>query len=98
MISLIRWKEFGDENAPSIKTAINDAPYPEKKRIIEYLKRGKVTATAPGVGVDAISGKTVDNHLFLQTDGEYSWANMLAYYVDVYNVRLPQDFVNKAMR
>ena len=31
------------------------------------------------------------------TDGEYIWKNDLPYYVDKYNIKLPQSFIEKVI-
>ena len=42
MISLIMYDEFGPGmGLPSMRENFADAPYPEKERIIQYLKQTK---------------------------------------------------------
>ena len=92
MISLINYKEFGAEAAPSIKEYFEKNPYKNKRMIIDYLKNGSVTAVSPGFQTDYISGKPIKATTTLMDDGVYSWSSTLIYYVEKYNMRLPQEF------
>ena len=94
---LLAYKEFGDPEAPSLKDSFCLEPYENQKDIIEYLKRGKITLTATGHGTDAFTGDIVPQGLTLMTDSEYSWSNMLIYYIEKYNFKPPQEFIDKVM-
>ena len=61
------------------------------------MKRGKITLTATGHGTDAFTGDIVPQGLTLMTDSEYSWSNMLIYYIEKYNFKPPQEFIDKVM-
>ena len=98
MISLNEWREFGFENKPSIKTAFQEKPYAGKNRVVRYLRKGRVIVPAAGVGRDVMTGKVVMPVKELRTDGEYCWNSMLEYYVMVYNMRLPAEFEQKAVK
>ena len=96
--SLLEWREFGMQSAPSIRTAFETGPYPGMDKIITYLENGRVCLTAAGVGVDAITGKQVMGFRQILTDGEYGWSSMLPYYIREYNMRLPKAFEDKVLR
>jgi hypothetical protein len=72
--------------------------FPHKKEIVDYLYNGGVSvAAAPSIPKDILTGETI--HLpgiseQIMSDGDYSWNNQLAYYVDKYNTRLPVSFEN----
>ena len=95
--SLLKWKEFGDSDAPSITSGFSDIPDPNKDAIVKYLKNGNTILVSTGVGIDVFINEIVDNHYYLMTDGEYTWNNMIAYYVEKYNLKMPDDFINKVL-
>jgi len=91
------WKEFNQDAEKSMKDDFKAAPSPFYREIITYLKNGKVTLVAPSCAVDVISGERIDRTNCIMTDGEYTWSNMLIYYIQKYNLELPGEFVNKIM-
>ena len=95
--SLLRWKEFGEKDAPSIKTMFQAHPYPGMDAICDYLKKGSVGPIAVKAGMDVFTGEIISRTYAIQSDGEYAWSSMLPYYVKTYNMRLPKDFENKVL-
>ncbi len=75
----------------------NASPYPEKSLIIDYLHRGKIDIAASGSAEDAFTGETIKGSYVGLNDGTYHWWSTTAYYVDRYNLRLPQEFVQHAI-
>ena len=53
---------------------------------------------APGRALDVISGEKIDRTLCMYNDGEYAWRSDIIYYVEKYNMRLEEDFVNKVLK
>lgn len=94
---LLNWKEFGVLSAPSITTAFEKQPYAGIDKIVQYLEHGTAHLSAPGGGIDAVTGKQVAHIREIRNDGEYAWSSMLPYYVKHYNMRLPAAFENKVM-
>ena len=94
---LLDYLEFGSDNAPSIKDYFEKNPYKGQKAIAEYLRRGHAKLSAPGCSYAVISGAMISASLDILTDGEYSWDSSLAYYVDKYNMRLPEEFEEKVL-
>lgn len=92
MISLISYKEFGEEGAPSIMDFFEKEPYENKNVILDYLKKGEVHIVSPGYQVDCVSKKTIKKTTTLMNDGRYCWSSSLIYYVETYNLRLPKEF------
>ena len=96
--NLLLWKEFGNEHAPSIRTAFQETSYEGMSTIAEYLdKRGSVIICSPERNRDVITNELLGSTKALLTDGEYTWDNSLSYYVRRYNLRLPSDFENKVL-
>lgn len=96
-MDLLKWKEFGLESAPSIRTAFQDAPYDGIDKIVRYLETGTPHLVSAGVGVDAFTGEQVMGFRDIRNDGEYAWSSMLSYYVKKYNMRLPDTFEKKVL-
>ena len=93
MISLIQYDEFGKNmDLPSIKDSFNKGKYDGQSKIIDYLKKGKVTAVSMGKVFDVFTGKEIMHENKLMNDGMFSWTSALIYYVENYNLRLPEEF------
>ena len=97
--SLLAYREFanGSEEYPSITDSFSKEPYAGMEKIVSYLRNGKVTLCSPSTEVDVLTGEQIDSQKYLMTDGEYSWNNSLAYYVEKYNLRLPLEFEKKVL-
>lgn len=76
---------------------MSDTPLQNKSKILNHLKAGTVTAVAAGSAHDVLSGEVIDGELTLLTDGVYEWRSDILYYVDKYNVRLNDDFIQHVM-
>lgn len=93
MINLARYDEFGKNmGLPSIVELFSDVPYPNKGKIVDYLKSGKVSLIGVAPITDVVTGEKIAKELEIMEDGKYSWNNALIYYVERYNVRLPKEF------
>lgn len=95
MVSLSHYKEFGDLKAPSLKEYFSAEPYSGKNEVLRYLKNGKVVVATTSCGVDCVTGKQTNERKDILTDGEFTWSNMLIYYVKEYNMKLPKAFTQK---
>ncbi len=67
----------------------------DKKKVVEYLKSFGRQAICPRYAIDCLTGKTISDSFVVNDDGEYCWADFLIYHIEKYNIRLPQDFINK---
>lgn len=91
------WKEFNPNSEISMIDCFQDNDIFSKQKIIEYLNNGAVNLVSSHRGVDVITGQALDCSEKILTDGEYSWSNTLSHYVEKYNLKLPDDFVNKIL-
>ena len=99
MIYLGKYKEFNPSyNFPSIVESFSPEPYVGQKEIAHYLKHGSVDMVSLQVPKDVITGKTINMEKIGMNDGEYTWFNTLAYYVEKYNLRLPKEFEDKVLK
>ncbi len=97
MIRIGAYREnYKDDALPSIYDVMRDEPQAHKEILLTYLKKGKVTALAPGSLRDVVSGETL-YHPTCYTDGAYCWRSDLIHYVEKYNVALPDDFVRHVL-
>ena len=77
----------------SMKDHFSEDRYPNQDRIIDYLKNGITDCARIGVPRDVFTGETIRMEELGMNDGVYTWFNTLAYYVDRYNLVLPEKFV-----
>lgn len=91
------WKEFGADNNKSIKDDFQNKPYENQTCVADYLDKGVVSLMSLDYGRDLFTGEKITDNYYIATDGEYTWANTLSYYVRKYNLRLPRDFEEKAL-
>ena len=98
--TLLQYKEFGADTENSIKDHFLDEPYKQKEAVVFYLRNtGEIVCVACGRGTDAITGDPIPGgSKRIINDGEYSWNSDLVYYVEKYNMRLPREFEDKAVR
>ncbi|MFC4157924.1 hypothetical protein [Chitinimonas lacunae] len=95
LVGYFRELKHGLRDGPSLKEAVEKGNYAaEKTELLAYLKEGVLYAAAPGVGVDVLdsTGK-LSGVAHALTDGKWMWPADLAYYVEFYNVSLPEDFL-----
>lgn len=90
---LLRFKEFGVKDAPSISTLFAPEKYDHQQEITDYLKKGEISLVAPGLEIDEIKGEEIIPRITkaILTDGVYSWSSSLPYYIEKYNARLPRE-------
>ena len=82
------------ESLPKLADQIVDAPIEHKDEIISYLNGGKVGLASSAFSHDVFTGEQLRVREQTRHDGVYEWGEDLAYYVEKYNIRLPQDFVD----
>lgn len=83
---------------PSIIDYFDSDSYPGKDKIVRYLKKsGEVDMMSGAIRKDVITGDTISFTDVGRNDGEYSWWESLAYYVEHYNLRLPKSFEEKIL-
>ena len=95
MIILFKYEEFGPGMGyPSIRNHLMNEPYEEKEKIIEYMKKGHVHMVNGSRMKDVFTGEPIKGEMLFMDDGKYSWTSKLIYYVDKYNLELPEDFID----
>ena len=92
-----RFKEKYGGDYPSIYS-LTGYKYENKEKVLRYLTHANITAAAPGSAVDIISGEKIRGELLAYSDGEYEWTSTVPFYVERYNLKLPDEFIKKIMK
>lgn len=83
-------------DAPSLQ-ALRDRRRPgNKEALIAYLKAGVTLVFAPGFDRDVLDETRDAGSSSIATDGTYAWPRTLAYYLERYDVALPEEFERHA--
>ena len=64
----------------------------------DCLKNGNDDMVSLMASKDVITGEPIPMTMKGMNDGEFTWLNTLAYYVEKYNLRLPKEFEEKILR
>jgi hypothetical protein len=85
---------YGRKNGPSINDYFSDKNSDDEENIINYIKSGKVFIVSPGIVYDIFDkSKLIEGGPYILTDGEYVWFHELAYYIEQYHIKLPEEFI-----
>lgn len=77
---------------------IGETEQAEKENVLAYLRGGEQLMLVAGIARDALDPKhPIIGSPHILTDGAWAWSADVAYYVEKYNLRIPDEFV-KAMR
>lgn len=87
------FRELGaGADAPSIVDARGTRSPAHKAEVVAYLRAGTVHTFTMRISDDVFDPRATAGRASLVTDGVYAWPQLLAYYVDKYDVSLPADF------
>jgi len=81
-----------------LQTLTHTNPQEHEDNLITYLETGTGFVMSPGVVRDILDDKGPIGTGSILTDGEWAWADDLAWYVKTYHIRLPEEFVRHAMQ
>lgn len=97
MIVIGKIKEnYKDDNLPSIHDIINK-PIKDKKIVLDYLEKGKVTSVSPSISRDLINKNNIIKKLYMMNDGIYAWRSDTIYYFEKYDIELQEDFIQHVL-
>ncbi len=96
LVGFFRELPHGFTAAPSLLDAVNATAHEDEQRIARYLRTGTLICLTMGPGVDFLSPvrKLIDSPS-LMTDGVWVWSKDLAYYVETYHVRIPEELMDR---
>lgn len=98
MIYIGQYEEFSPERGfSSMRDSFANEPYKGQGEVAYYLTHGKETMCRMELPKDVFTGERINMSFLFMTDGEYTWPNILSYYVKKYNLRLPKDFEKKIL-
>lgn len=88
------YKEMNpSKDLDSITKHFAKSRYPMQDVIVRFLKNGESFCASTALPHDVITGERINMECVGKKDGDYVWVSTLAYYVDKYNLELPDDFV-----
>lgn len=91
------WSEFNPDSTRSLVKDFKVEADPRSIQILDYLNHGEVTMISLMESFDVFTGEVIVKTRCMRTDGEFSWMNTLSYYVEKYNLQLPEEFVKRAI-
>lgn len=99
-VGFFRELSYGNRQGPSLKEAIRLGIDYDKRALVKYLNSAPLFDWAPGLGEGDVINPTAHFHdpLTMMTDGVWVWPGALAYYVEMYNVELPLEFLEYVKR
>lgn len=94
-IGYFRELRHGMPSGPVLVDAVNKGDFRgDKQALLEYLRSGLVYAASPGIGIDVLDPSGgVSGSIHALTDGRWIWPADLAFYVEKYDVALPEQFL-----
>ncbi len=89
------YSELEDEDASTGKIAGSEGMLKaNSEQISNYLETGIQLLVCPGLSVDVLDkNKNIIGTMGVKTDGVWAWPSYLPYYVDRYQVGLPEEFL-----
>jgi hypothetical protein len=88
------FREMGNDEggAPSLLASRGRRMPANKEDVVGYLRGGRMATFSPGYVADYFDGTRDAGTHSTRTDGTFTWPDYLAFYVDEYDVELPQEF------
>lgn len=84
-------------NKDAMLRAISKEVHPRKGEILAYLRSAVVFGAYASVSKDIFTGEPIPIEHLLLTDGKFRWTSDIEYYVEKYNLRLHDEFINTAL-
>jgi hypothetical protein len=107
---IVHFREFpfGTIHDPSMREFTSPQPWEHQQRVLEYLRSGHILAYPMGGDLpdwfdrgkraNPVIGGRPEGCVTPLTDGVWFWPAGLIYFIEQYNVRLPQEFIDHAAR
>jgi len=81
-----------DPNAPRLADVRGKRRLGNKAAVVRYLRGGRPFIYSPGLDTDVFDPTKTSDTPSVFTDGAYAWRELIAYYVDRYDIELPLAF------
>jgi hypothetical protein len=107
---VVRFREFpfGTDTDPSMHDFLADHPLPHQEQVLDYLRSGLILGVTMGADLtdwldrSRKANPLIDGHpeggTTEMTDGVWFWYAGLIYFIERYNLRVPDEFVEHAAR
>ena len=83
----------GQETDPSMEEFLNQEDPEQAEMICDYLRNGSALIVSPGETVDVLHPERgFSGTATAYTDGTWVWPGDLAYYVESYLLKIPEEF------
>ncbi|MBR6815954.1 MAG: hypothetical protein IKM60_00415 [Clostridia bacterium] len=80
-------------NYPRLADCLAPTAHPRKTEIVRFLKEnGTIELAQSSRSKDIFTGEVIPEEVLVMRAGDFYWSNELAWYVERYNLRLPQAF------
>ncbi len=97
---------FGMVGDPSMRTLMCEVAWEDQDKVLEYLRGGYILGYLMGGGIpdwfdpNCRANPIIHGHVqegaTPMTDGVWLWPAGLIYFIEKYNVRVPQEFIEHA--
>lgn len=74
------------------------SPIKEKSKVLEHMKNGRPYCASARSVKDRMTGEYTGMEDNWKTDGVYCWSEETMYHFDKYNLSLPNEFVEHAVK
>jgi hypothetical protein len=83
-----------EQRKAQLSQLIGEGEHGQKAKILSYLRSGEELLLVAGIVRDPIDPKRpIIGSPHILTDGTWAWSADVAYYVEKYNLRIPEEFV-----
>lgn len=89
------YKELYRTQEDSIFDNLNAYSEEQKKKILEYMKKGKNAGVRCSAVYDHVEDFSTGETVHLLTDGDFTWSTEEIYHVEKYGMRLDPEFEKK---
>ena len=96
--TIAKYRELIPAYPDSMVKFFSKEEYKNQRTIINYLKNAEDVMYYPMYWHDVYTNEPIDIPACEMSDGEYRWPSVLVYYVEKYNLMLPEDFINHVMK
>ena len=98
MKEITNYREFNqDEQAPSMRSTINQETIVNKNVVLDYMKSFEENIVCPCRIRDEITGEIIEKTLVYYTGGEFIWDEREIYHFECYNIKLEKTFIDKVL-
>ena len=105
---VVRYREFpfGTSSDPSMREFVAEQPWPDQEKILDYLRSGHVLGLTMGADLtdwldrphkaNPLIGGQREGGTTPMTDGVWFRYAGLIHFIEKYNLRVPQEFIDRA--